>query len=291
MKSCGPSQPRRGCRQRISASTPVGAPVVRSTAGCNASTSWSSVFSASRSSASRASWSVLAASRAESYAATLPPPSLAWYMAMSARRSSSVRSAVPASATTTPTETSTDIRTPATSVGAASRSAISRACRSAYVIGAARSPITGTRRQQQRELVAAEAGEQVPGAGEGAQPVGGQPQQLVAGGVPEGVVDLLELVDVEQQQRDRVVVGELTQRLVALAEQGRPVRQPGELVVHRLVRRAGGDQPQLAVGRGVVQRGGERVAERGDGVAFPGVRGRGAREPDAQLAHLGARPR
>ena len=33
MKSAGPSQPRRGCCQRISASTPAGAPVARSTTG------------------------------------------------------------------------------------------------------------------------------------------------------------------------------------------------------------------------------------------------------------------
>ena len=89
--------------------------------------------------------------------------------------------------------------------------------------------------QQQGELVAAEPAEQVTGADQGGQPVRGQPQQLVPSGVPEGAVDLFELFDVEQQQRHRVVMGELSERLVDLGEHGGPVEQPSELIVHRLV--------------------------------------------------------
>ena len=56
--------------------------------------------------------------------------------------------------------------------------------------------------QQHRELVAAEAGKHVAGAVQLlAQPGGHQPQQVVAGVVPEAVVDLLEPVEVQQQQR------------------------------------------------------------------------------------------
>ena len=114
---------------------------------------------------------MLAASRALSYAATLPPPSFAWYIAMSARRSSSVRSAVPASATTTPTETSTDIRTP----GHLGR----RGQPLGDLPGLPQrvrhrgGPVADhrDRREQQGELVATEPAEQVTGAGQGAEPV------------------------------------------------------------------------------------------------------------------------
>ncbi len=55
--------------------------------------------------------------------------------------------------------------------------------------------------QEQRELVAAEAGEQVAVAQVLGQPDADVRQQLVADVVTEAVVDLLELVHVEQQQR------------------------------------------------------------------------------------------
>ena len=58
--------------------------------------------------------------------------------------------------------------------------------------------------QQDRELVAAEAGHGVRLAHDVAQPVGDLDEQLVAAGVAEGVVDLLEAVDVEQHEADRV---------------------------------------------------------------------------------------
>ena len=58
--------------------------------------------------------------------------------------------------------------------------------------------------EQQQELVAALAGEQVARARGASRRRSGDPaQQLVAGGVAEGVVDELEVVEVEVQQRDR----------------------------------------------------------------------------------------
>ena len=54
-------------------------------------------------------------------------------------------------------------------------------------------------RQEDRELVAAEAGDRVAGAQRVAQPLGDDDQQLVAGGVPERVVDDLELVEVDEE--------------------------------------------------------------------------------------------
>ena len=51
--------------------------------------------------------------------------------------------------------------------------------------------------QQEHELVAAVAGEQVGRAGAAGEPRGDLAQQLVAGGVPERVVDELEVVEVD----------------------------------------------------------------------------------------------
>ena len=56
---------------------------------------------------------------------------------------------------------------------------------------------------QQHELVAAVAGEQPRLALGAAQPPRDAPQQPVAGAVAERVVDELEVVEVDQQQRDR----------------------------------------------------------------------------------------
>ena len=53
----------------------------------------------------------------------------------------------------------------------------------------------------QRELVAAEPGPSVAGAGDGLEAVGDLAQQRVAGQMAERVVDLLELVEIEQHHR------------------------------------------------------------------------------------------
>ena len=57
-------------------------------------------------------------------------------------------------------------------------------------------------RQQHGELVPAEAGERVPAADHFAEPQRDLAQQLVAVGVPKRVVDLLEAVEVDEQDRD-----------------------------------------------------------------------------------------
>ena len=77
----------------------------------------------------------------------------------------------------------------------ASSSAASRAASSASV--------AGQLAREQHELVAAGAGEQRALAGGAAQAARDAPQQPVAGGVPERVVDELEVVEVDEQQRDR----------------------------------------------------------------------------------------
>ncbi len=51
------------------------------------------------------------------------------------------------------------------------------------------------------ELVAAEAGDEILGTQHLAQAVGDRAQELVAAGMAERVVDLLELVEIDEQQR------------------------------------------------------------------------------------------
>jgi hypothetical protein len=91
--------------------------------------------------------------------------------------------------------------------------------------------------QQHRELVAAQARDGVAGAQRAGDPLGEGDEQLVADGVAEAVVDLLELVEVEEQQRAAVLrlAAGTPQRLLDAVNEQRPVGQPGEGVVQRLV--------------------------------------------------------
>ena len=57
--------------------------------------------------------------------------------------------------------------------------------------------------EQDRELVAAEAGDGVGRSRRGADALGRQPDQLIAALVPEAVVDQLEVVEVDHQHADR----------------------------------------------------------------------------------------
>ena len=96
--------------------------------------------------------------------------------------------------------------------------------------------VAAARDQQHRELVAAEPRDRVAGAHHGGEPLGQLDQQLVPEVVPERVVDLLELVQV-QHQDDRL--GARARRRGEglpgpVHEQG-AVGQPGERVVHRLL--------------------------------------------------------
>ena len=61
-------------------------------------------------------------------------------------------------------------------------------------------------------------------------------QQLVADAVPQRVVDVLEPIEIEEQQRGEraVALGARQRQLEAIAEQ-KPVREPGEDVVGRLM--------------------------------------------------------
>ena len=108
--------------------------------------------------------------------------------------------------------------------------------------------------QQDRELVATEAGDRVLRSHDPAQPLGNRRQQLVAGRVAEAVVDGLEVVQVEEhdgQRATRALAGHGMRQ--AVREQG-PVRQPGQGVMECLVLELAF---QLFPERDVVDQGGE----------------------------------
>ncbi len=102
-------------------------------------------------------------------------------------------------------------------------------------------------RQDDRELVAAEARHGVGIAQHAADAPGHPLQDAIAGVMAQRVVDLLEAVQVEQQQRDgcSLAVGD-PRRLLEAIVQERPVRQLGQRVVIRQVRQALLDAPALA---------------------------------------------
>ncbi len=92
------------------------------------------------------------------------------------------------------------------------------------------------RRLEDDEFVAAEARHHVGVADDLAQPVGHRAQQLVAAGMAERVVDLLELIEIDEQHGAGLArMPRGSQRLVDLVAKVSPVRQAGERVVARHV--------------------------------------------------------
>ena len=109
-------------------------------------------------------------------------------------------------------------------------------------------PAVGQPAQQHGELVAAEPGERVAAAHDALQARGDLLQQAVARVVPERVVDLLEAVEVDQQQRGGLAaaLGRGQRGLHPVVEQ-RAVGEVGEVVVQGLVAQAArgdGDDPE-----------------------------------------------
>ena len=123
---------------------------------------------------------------------------------------------------------------------------------------------------EDRELVAAEAGDGLVPAQRVAQAIGDGLDQLVAGRVAEAVVDDLEAVEVEEEDGDVAAAAalEALERLAQAVVEQQAARQPGERVAQQLVLvRAPGDDVGGAGGEheaAVDERPAPRV---GDGVA------------------------
>ena len=98
--------------------------------------------------------------------------------------------------------------------------------------------------QHDRELVAAHAGDDVAGPDAAAQPGRDRDEQVVADVVAVAVVHVLEPVEVEEQHRDEVAGAAAAAHPFELLGEAAPVRQLGERVVRRLVRRAGPSAPR-----------------------------------------------
>ena len=113
--------------------------------------------------------------------------------------------------------------------------------------------LVGEAVDQDPELVAAEAGDDVPGPQVRAQPWSDRPQQFVAAVVADAVVDELEAVEVEEQDPDRGAGdGAALERDLERLDEAGPVREAGERVVEDAV-------PQGPVGRVALDRVGEDV--------------------------------
>ena len=104
----------------------------------------------------------------------------------------------------------------------------------------------GDVREQDPELVAAEAGHGVGLAQHTVQAGADLPQEEIARVMAEGVVDLLEPVEVDQEEGGVVPVARARQdRLVRAVAEEAAVREGGERVVAGVVRRALGVLLQL----------------------------------------------
>ena len=93
--------------------------------------------------------------------------------------------------------------------------------------------------QDDGELVAAQACHQVVATDDLPDARSDLAEQRVPGLVPEGVVDLLEVIEVDQQEGQAAAcvaaLGQRGQGPVELVEQATTVAEPGELVGHRLL--------------------------------------------------------
>ena len=106
----------------------------------------------------------------------------------------------------------------------------------------------GAGREQDGELVAADAGHELGVGHAGLQPRADLAQEPVAGLVAERVVELLEVVEVDQQQRELGLVGAGGGgRVLEAGEQAAAVGEPGQRVVHRVVLALGGERAQLGL--------------------------------------------
>ena len=151
----------------------------------------------------------------------------------------------------------------------------------------------GTRSQghalgQDHELIAAEAGHGVGVTKGGGEPGGHRLEELVAGGVAEGVVDPLEAVEVDEKQCDvEMAPAPPRHGLGHPVNDQSTVRQAGQVIVQGLVADLV-DEPGVADGDGRL--GGEATQALGDAgvvVESLGVGGDGDGDPPEHLAARG----
>ena len=230
-------RPRSGWFQRTSASAAATLPVASSTIGCSSTTSSPRSAARWRSSLRRWRRRTAACIAGSKTSWRCLPAFLAVYMATSALRSSS--SALSTSAvqpSTIPRLACAEISCPATVKGRSS----SAMTRSATRVTAALSLDVV---QEHGELVAAQARREVARLQRAAQAPGDGLQQLVADRMAERVVDRLEVVEVEEE--DRVVAPARGEQLAELVEEQRAVGQAGQRVVVGLVLEAALQLAQL----------------------------------------------
>ena len=92
----------------------------------------------------------------------------------------------------------------------------------------------GTGVEDDDELIARPAPDDLAVVGVAAQALGDQAQQVIARWMTEGIIDLLEAVKVDEQDRQRLLVAlGAGNRLVSIGQQQIAVGQPGEAVVER----------------------------------------------------------
>ena len=97
---------------------------------------------------------------------------------------------------------------------------------------------------QDGELIAAEARDEVLGPDRLAQPIRDALEEFVADQMSQRIVDALELVDVDVEDRELGALG-LQQQFLRVALEQRPVRQVGQRVVMGEMLDLGLDAPRL----------------------------------------------
>jgi hypothetical protein len=114
-----------------------------------------------------------------------------------------------------------------------------RACTAPSWNGSSSGAVPGVRvHEHQRELIAAEPNEDVVAPQRTLEPAAEQPEQIITDRVAEGVVDLFEAVEVDEQQGNRagsgVIACVLVRERIEHFKQRAAIAQVGELVGDRL---------------------------------------------------------
>ena len=107
----------------------------------------------------------------------------------------------------------------------------------------------GVALDEDHELVATQPCDGVGGANATGEPAGDEVEELIAGVMPEGVVDKLEIIEIQRHDADGnlVALAQPHRMLESLVEQG-AVGQPGERISASLIRQLHQQLPVLVHG-------------------------------------------